>query len=361
MWGRKIVVLSTLSLLSLTACKKDIVEIPEANDPVFRTSGTMGAETFEIVAGDNGAYMHTMTLVENNVDVFSGRISDGTFSVEMGIYDGNVDMPAVQPALLIGNLSPSFSLDSEQPLIKLSKAELASMAAGQYIDQIEWFVNGDFVGLNEAVITRPGKYEVCAEIMYLDGATASLCNEIIAGYELSANYMIDFSIAEAGALTASIDNMGNEMSAVKWFVDGDEIWSGEFCQTSVTAGPHILTSEVRFVNGVTRRKSALIDGSNWQHACNDFTIFEFQAPTPIDARDFNVRLLIERNGKQYSSELVNNENSSVSITGIEYYDDNANGNPVYKISADVDAMVREVGTMKNVPVSFSTIFGIEIK
>lgn len=360
MLGRKSLVMCAIGMIAFTSCKKDIVEIPESNAPVFATKGVLGMESFEIIAGDNGAFMYTMTQVENGVEVFSGRISNGSLSVEMGIYDGSVDKPAAQPALELGNLTPIFSHVGGEPLITLSKNVLASMSAGQYIETIEWYVDGDHVGTNEAEINSPGKFEVCAEITYLDGEIRMLCNEMIVGYELGANCMIDFSIGSQGGLTAAIDNMGTSLSQVIWFIDGNQVSENNLLQTNVSSGSHTLSAMVYFTNGVVREKSVLVDGSNWQHACNDFTIFEYQAPS-ILPRDFNVRLFIEKDGKEYSSELAENENSSIVITGLEFYDENAAGNPVYKVSATVDARVREAGSLKNIPVSFNTIFGIEIK
>ena len=130
---RNSIILCGIGLLGFTSCKKDVVEIPESNDPIFRTEGTFGSENFEIIAGDNGAYMFTMTEVQNGVNVFSGKISNGNFSVELGIYDGHIDMPAYDALNELLNLTPIFSANDSTPLVTLSKSMLSTMSGSQYI------------------------------------------------------------------------------------------------------------------------------------------------------------------------------------------------------------------------------------
>ncbi len=349
------------SLFALASCKKDTIIIPEANDPVFTASGTIGSEAFEIVAGDNDAYMYTMTQEENGVSVFSGRISDGDFALEMGIYDGYVDKPGHHAPSDLTNVTPVFARDAEGDVLLLSKSLLTTLDQSQYIEKIRWFVNGDAVGLNEAVITQPGKYEVCAEVTFLGGEIEQYCNDVIAGYELSANCSIDFSIQQ-GLLNAGIDAMGNPVEEVQWFIDDVFYQSVPLLSgVSIGQGFHRVTARVRFENGVERTKTVLLNGSNGLFAANDFTIFENMTPGNVIPRDFNIRLKIEKGGKSYTSLTAENASSNVVITNVEYYGPNDQGKDVYKITAVVSALVREVGTLKIVPVKFSTTFGLEIQ
>ena len=215
-------------------------------------------------------------------------------------------------------------------------------------------------GTNEAVIYYPGKYNVRADIMFIGGGTASLTNEIIAGYQLGGNCMIEFSLGSLGQLSASIDAMGGTVEQVNWFLDEQPLATGNYIQEIIGLDFHVLSAEVHMTGGVVRKKSVLVNGTSWQHSVNDFTIFEFLSNQNI-FRDFNVRLLIEKDGKSFSSELAKNENATLSITGFEYYGKNEQGNDVYKISAIVNANVSEIGSVKTIPVQFSTAFGIEIQ
>ena len=71
-------------------------------------------------------------------------------------------------------------------------------------------------------------------------------------------------------------------------------------------------------------------------------------------------MFVEKNGKKYTTETAKNEDAYLLITGLEYYGKNDAGMDVYKVSADIKAQVREVGTSNTIPMSFTTVFGIEI-
>ena len=146
-----------LIIISLASCKKEEVVLPESNDPVFRVDGSFDGQNFSLVAGDNNAYMHTMTEIVNGVEVFSGNLSNGDFSVEMGVYNGLIDMPSSQVVLELVDLNPNFSMNSAQGLMFLSKNMLVS-PSGQYIEQIFWYIDGVFAGVNDVVIYDPGKW-----------------------------------------------------------------------------------------------------------------------------------------------------------------------------------------------------------
>src|SRR5690606_14714908 len=97
-----------------SSCKKDVIEIPESNTPIFRVEGTMDGESFELIAGDDNVYMHTMTFEENGVSVFSGKIGGDDLSIEIGVYDGNIDFVSKTPEPT--TILPVFSQVSATPL-----------------------------------------------------------------------------------------------------------------------------------------------------------------------------------------------------------------------------------------------------
>lgn len=360
MSGRKWLVPVLVTTAVLFSCQKDKVELPESNDPVFQAEGVLGGESFKIVAGDNGAYMYTMTLEDNGVSVFTGRISDENFSLEMGIYDGNLDQPGHVPVEELTAASPRFANGTPGELIRLSKNMLMSLTQSQMIEKIDWYVNDVWVGENEATINEPGRYKVCGHIFFEGGVDEMLCNDVLVGYEIGANCMIDFSVGQQGALEASVNGLGDNVSSVNWYVDSVFVSSEMSLQTSLDPSFHIVTAEVLFENGVRRTKSVLAHGLYSLRGANDFTIFEYQAPALLP-RDYNIRLLIEKDGKKYSSMLAENKNSTITVLDIEYYGKNDQGNDVYKVTAIVSATVRETTTLKTMPVSFTTQFGVEIK
>lgn len=353
--------LIALMAIGASSCKKDVVEIPQENDPIFRADGNLGNESFSIVAGDDNAYMYTMTEIENGVNVFSGEISNGNFSIRLGIYDGYIDKPnhIVENDLL--NVAPIFAYNADQELLVLSKNTMLSLSQSQSINKIEWFVDGDWKATNEYVIKEPGKYHVCAEVYHFGSSAPSmLCDDVIVGYNKNVNCQIDFSVI-GGTLNAEINDMGYGMESVEWFLNGNSLGTTpNLYQQQLPGSYSVLSAKVVFSGGFVRTKSVLVNGSNSQLTANDFTIFEQQANSTVPNRDFNIKLEIHKDNKYYTSIDCSNAGSTITITGFEYYGKNDNGNDVYKISATVNAEVKAAGSMKSIPVNFSTTFGIEI-
>lgn len=352
-----------LSFVWLTSCTKDIVEVPQENDPVFKAEGMFGNDPFSIVAGDDDAYMYTMTSSENNVSIFSGEISNGTFSIRLGLYDGLLDKPShvVEDDLM--NVAPSFARSENEELLVLSKNTMLSLAQSQNINKIEWFVDGAWKATNEYVFYEPGIYNVCAEVYHVGNSSPyTMCDQVIVGYQRHVNCEIEFSVNQMGQMNAEIDAYGNTVDFVEWSFNGNSIGSSSslLSQYQLPMSYGVLSAKVHFSGGFVRTKSVLVNGAYSQLAANDFTIFEEQSNTTVPYRDFNVRLDILKDGKYHTSMICDNTNSQITITGFEYFGKNDNGKDVYKVSAIISAMVKADGSIKSIPVNFSTTFGIEI-
>lgn len=345
----------------LTACKKEEIIIPESNDPVFKASGTLNGEPFEIVAGDNGAYMYTMTLEEKGVDVFTGRISDGQFELEMGIYDGHIDQPGHVTVNDLYNFTPQFASDVEVPMLILSRELLSTLPQSQFIETINWQIDGEWIGEDDAIISTPGVYEVCAEIRFFGGFEQQLCNEVIVGYERHGNCSIDFSVMQQGSLIATANSTGSAVQSVRWFLNNEWISDQAELFYNLPADFSVLSAEITLENGVKRIRRVLVNGTHNYLTSNDFSVFESNTPVGVALRDLNFKIIVRQNGITYNSMACDNSNSTIAITQVDYYGLNDQGNPVYKFKGLVDAKVKNMSTQDVVPITFTTSFGVEIK
>lgn len=352
---RKIVLVLIVGVL--VSCSKEKLELPESNDPVFVINGTIGGTDFDLIAGDEGAYMFTTTQSINGVNFYSGMISDGNLSIELGIYDGMLDMPNHQPEIELSNLTPVFSVDPNQPLTILSKSMFSNAS---YIDNIIWSIDGSVAGINDVEIEEAGHYDVCAQVTYADLTVETLCNDLIVGYNHSANFSIDFT-SSGGYLNAGLSNVtgGASVTNVDWYIN--DVWTETNPTTAaqLVTGTHKVTAVAHFSNGAVRTKNILVNGFQQNKGMEDFTMFEDQSSANV-IQDFNCRLRVTMNGQEYDSEIAENLESSVDILNIEYYGPNNSGNSVYKVEANVNAKVRSLTTLKQIPISFTTVFGIEI-
>ncbi len=342
--------------LFTSSCTKHQIDVPQTNDPVFRAEGTIDSDQFELVAGDDNAFMFTSIEDENNVPVFSGKLSNGDLAVEIGIYDGLIDIPGHSvvsslPSQLI------YSRSSTSPVAFLSKDAFPN---ADIISNVIWTVDG-IDSSNTMTIVEPGKYQVCANISFIDGTSNVLCNELILGYERHANFQIKHFLNQNGTLTAWVEDPQVAIEEIEWYLDDTLISStAEIAYNQLSAESHILRVDVNFINGVKRSKKMIIDGSLSGKFIDDLTFFE-TGTLALLHRDFNIRVKLEQDGVTYVSDVVNNSLNTVSFSDVSYYAKDANGNDVYKVKAHIVATVNDAqGVNGTRELEFDTTFGIAI-
>lgn len=338
----------------ITGCNKEKIEdpLPEQH-AVFTAQGTLGAESFSIAAGVENFYMHSFTEQVNGVSLFSGKLGNGDFELQMGIYDGFIDFPSANNQDLPEIIQ--FAMTSLEPLAVLSK-DLFPNAA--FIQEIKWFVNGTYEGLNTVEIIEPGVYNVCAEVTFIDSSQGYLCNEMILGFEKHATCEIRHFLSQGGLLQTWVDENSVDVESVKWFMDGTLVSQELKLMTNLNQQSHEVTAEITFVNGVKRTKSILVDGGLNGKFIDDFSVFEISS-YPFN-RDFNATISLKKDGKHYVSMTAPNQSSEVELIDISYFGKNSAGKTVFKITAEVSCNLKEQTTGEIVPFVCSTVFALEI-
>jgi len=342
-------------IVSISSCKKEIVDEPLAETvPVFRADGAIGGDSFSMIAGKNNFFMNTMSSNIDGVDFFFGSLSDGVTELEMGIYDGKIDLTG---SSVIQDLPEyvSIAMNPSQPLVFLSKDLFPNK---MLIEEIKWYVDDLFVGVNSIALYKPGKFNVCAVVTFNNGSSSTLCNEMIVGFSKNAIGQVRHLLTPNGNLQTWIEEGQVPVQSVKWFVDGVFVIDAIKLGQSINEESHLVTAEINFTNGVKRTKSVLIDGSNNGYFIDDFSFFENNSGSVN--WDFNTSISLKINGKQYLSKTAPNQTSTVHVTDVVYYGKNSSGKAVFKISANVLCNLKEVGTNVILPFNCSTVFGVEI-
>lgn len=344
------------TILLIASCKKEVVEDPVVgNEPVFKASGSIGEEDFSVSAGVNSFYMHTTSSKINGVDYFSGSLSDGSFELEMGIFNGNIDLPAAQ---FVQNLPSdlSFAFNATMPLANFSKDLLPNSSL---IQEIKWYIDGIFAGIDNVVIEAPGKYDVRADVTFTDGTEGTVSNEMILGYTKHATCQLRQFLTPNGSLQVWIDENDIPVSSVKWYINDVFQNSDIKLHSTIDQESYRVKAEITFQNGVVRTKSILVDGSLEGKFIDDFSVFENSSSTIH--QDFNVVLALKKDGKEYQSITTNNQSATVNITNIEYFGTNNAGKAVVKITANINCMLKELTTSEVLPFNCQTVFGVEIE
>ena len=344
-----------IAFTGLTSCKKEVVEDPiEPSTPVFKVDGTLGSEDFSVAAGNDNFYMSTYSQIVNGVELFSGKLSDGDFEIEMGVFNGNIDLPQ---ELLADNLPMElhFAALSSQPVFQLSKQMFPN---SNYIESIKWYVDGVFAGNNSLVIQEPGKYSICAEVSFISGNEGTVCNEVIVGYEKHAGSILRHYVSPGGDLQVWLEEQGVPISSVKWYFDDEFVSDDLKLMDEIDDEIHVVKAEVSYANGVVRSKSVLLDGTACGSYRDDFSIFE-NAPVGY-SRDYSITLTVRKNGVEFTSINILNNQANFEVIDLNYYGKNAAGKAVFKISAEVECNLRNNSNGQIVPFSGRFEFGIEV-
>ncbi|XOV67012.1 MAG: hypothetical protein ACFHU9_15410 [Fluviicola sp.] len=347
-----------MSLLVLVGCQKE--EFPyedQSNTPIFEVHGNLGNESLDLVAGDNDIFMYTTIKMQNGVRVFTGELSNGETSVELGLFDGNIDIPNSIPQVDLQNTVLKFARRYNDPLAVLRMEDIVPNQNGSHVD---WYVNGSFAGSGQISIYEPGKYDICAHVTFLSGQTEQLCDEIILGYERNANCNIDLDLGQ-NLIDAELNTNGDPIQSVEWFLNNDLVSTGiDLVYPYVNGIGNKLTARVTFTNGVVREKSCFIDGSDPAQWISDFSVFEYGSTPSVDPQDYQARLIIQKDGKTFRSMEAENQGSTITLLSLEPFETNANGNQTYKAVFEVEAIVMEMVTEKKLPVNFTATLGFEV-
>ena len=343
-------------IFGVISCRKDQIDLTNSNDPIFTLQGTFDGDMVALVAGDNNAYMHTGIDEENGVSVFTGKLDNSQIAFQLSIFDGMIDRPTHKPLANIPT-DPIFALNTGSTLAHFSKNDFPNAAL---INQVEWSLDGNFIAVDSFNINQPGRYNVCANVEFYDGSTAMLCNDIIVGYQRSANARMMHYLNPEGALSVWLETDNQPINKVRWFMDGIQVSDEMKLSEMIDDTMHTILAEIQFVNGTVRKKSMIVDGALSGKFVTDFTAIESQIAV-LSNRDYNLRLRVFNDGKVFSSLNVDNASSVVDITEVKYYGLNNLGQEVYKIKADVIAKVSEYqgGPVKDI--EFTTSFGIAIE
>lgn len=354
----KILIFLFIPLFLFSCKKKELTGLPEGNDPVFKAEGTIDGESIALIAGENNAYMYTYTEKVNGVNKFTGKLSDGSTEIEFGIFDGNLDSYALASLdEMIDSIQ--WAIDPTVPLAQLSKF---SFTNADQINSIDWYSDNVFIGTNDVQILKPGKYMICALVTFNDGTQSQLCNELLLGYQINANYTLRYNLFPNGNLNTWVDVENGAIAAVDWKIDGEEINKTESnITTSINNQAHLITATVRFTNGVVRTKSFLIDGSLGGNNIQDFSLFEITTLNKQSIkRDYNALVVVRNNNIEYRSDYTGNTSGTINASKIEYYGQNDQGNEVYKVTATINCLVKSTSSGDIVPLNFDTTIGIEI-
>lgn len=341
-----------LGFIFIFSCTKDeITPTPPGNDPIFSVKGSIDGQELSMEAGEDNTFMHTDIANVNGVDEYRGALMNSDSKLQINIFDGMLDIPDLNTDI-IGNeifIAPS---PSEYLLATLSKDLFANSAT---IEKLEWTINGVKKENEKVFIKEPGKYEICADIIFSNGTTGSTCNTFLIGYEQNSNPTLDYYIGENGEIISYAQSVNNNISSIQWYRN-DVLVSKKTLYMDSTSGldHYALKAKIKFKNGAFREREIWVDRNDIDYQIGDFSAIENQSNLTWDHKAV---IEITLDDEKYISHPGSNE-QIITIDNSVNYGTNNSGEKVTIIEGKLSATFRKVSTQEDLSGTFDIRFGI---
>lgn len=343
-------------LMITFSCKKEVVEIPESNDPVFHIQGKIGNEEVNYYVGDNSTIFSYNSEIINKINYFNGKLQYVNSQLELGIYGGNNDLNIIDLNSLIAHSSLEFAQLPFDPVFEINKDFFQS---NLNIKEIKWFVDGVYAGTNYLKIIEPGKYVVCAKIYYLNQGYAEVCNEILVGFERKNEFELMFSLNQDNELNAWIENSSNStVTEVKWFIEDELINENTNLFTTISNGLKTLKAEIKFNNGVKKIRNVIVDGNHLNRNFDDFASQEKKSSVKWD---YKIKLNYKNNTDEYSSMNYLNDSSSLVLQSVNFLGNDSQNIPVYIFKGNLKSKIKSKASNEILDVNLFISWGLGIK
>jgi hypothetical protein len=341
--------------LFFTSCKKELVEIPESNQPVFSINGSIGEENIKIEVDENLANFKSSYDIIEGVKFFKGTLTHSDFELEIGLFDGNID----KSSLTLQDLSKISELavleNSTEQLFYVNKYYFNNP---EYISKIEWYVNSVFYSENSISINTPGKYAICAKIYFEDQTNKIVCNDVILGYHKNAVFSLEHSLDQTNKLNAWIYQSNVPVSSVDWYIDGVFECTCIQLEKVIDANLHEVKAVINFQNGVKRTRTILVDGNESKRSIIDFAFLENLSDRKSD---YKVKVKFKKNGDIFQSDIIENNVNKFVLEEIKYIGLDENSNNVYSLKGRLIVNLYCTSNGENKLLDLKVAWGIVIK
>lgn len=349
------VILYVFVAIALTACKKEIKEIPTSNEPVFTIDGTIDSQAINLSVDENTNSFYTSEEYVNGVKFFNGRFVGTDFELEIGLFDGNLDQASNAIEDLVNVAQLSFLKSSENVLFYATKYFFNNP---QNITSIDWYVDNEFYSSNTISIKKPGTYNICAHLTYSNSSNKTICNEVILGYKRNAIFSLEYQLGQDNMLDAWIYEGNVPVQSITWFVDGVYESNDFILHKELNQEIYEIKANIVFQNGIERSRSILVDGNKDQNSVIDFAFLENLNNLSCD---YNVKISYKKDGQLFSSDLADNTTGKFELISLTYLGKDNLSNDVFKIEANVQANLKSNSTTNSKPINLKISWGLVLK
>lgn len=351
---RKIIFI-LLSGLIIAGCKKEKFELPDesiSSEPIFKVRGTVGQHHLDMQAGVEGAHLETFVSTMNGVEFFSGEMIKGTDVFSLSVSNGNIGL--VPSSTDIFPTSLSF-VNATSVWFSLAHQNLPNV---QQIQSINFSVDGLPFSGNSLDIMSAGYHTICANIVFFDGTSRSVCNKLLLGYKDHGSFLIKYQ-NQSGPSTNLWIESSSTIANVKWYVNNQYI--SDLSQIALNSGEGIATAKavVTFSNGIIREHTILVDTDGMGRNFSDMEMYKTLVPSN-GFNDFKISLTYQNGANLFSGYATPDIPGSFMISSVSLFKETNNGNKIYKVSGIINGQLLDLLSGVLLPSQLEITFAIEL-
>ena len=330
---RKIIFILLAGLI-IAGCKKEKFELPDdsvSSEPVFKVKGTVGQHHLDMQAGVEGAHLETFISAINGIDFFSGEMVKGADAFSLSVSNGNIGL--IPSSTDIFSTSLSF-VNTTNIWFSLAHQNLPN---AQQIQSISFSVDGFPFSGNSLDIVSSGYHTVCADIVFFDGTSRSVCNKLLLGYKDHGSFLIK-QLNQPGSKTDLWIESSSAPANVKWYINNQ--YHSDVSQIALPSGGGVVTAKavVTFSNGIVREHTVLVDTDGEGRNFSDMEMYKTLVPSN-GFNDFKISLTYQNGTNLFSGYATPDTPGSFTVSSVSLFKEKNNGNKIYKVSGIINGQL----------------------
>lgn len=352
---KKLLTITLLGLTLLAGCKKEEFDLPEesiSETPIFSVKGTIGETPVDMVAGVDGAYMETSVKLFNGIEFFTGKMLKDSQAFTLSVSNGQIGLTPAFPMAIPSSVLFAY------PLQTWMTASHQALPNADKIQSINFTVNGVSLG-NYLSISSPGFHNICADIVFYDGSTHTVCNKVLLGYKDYGGFVVGQSMQAGNSTNLWLETASTPVQSVKWFVN-DQLYS-ENQEIVVAPGNGVVQVKavVTFVNGLVREHTVLVDTDGEGRIFPDFESFK-TAVEEVYYHDFRISVTFQDDLNALSGYATADLPGEFIVNSVSLFNEKLNGNKVYKVVGTINGKMYDSITGDLLPSHLEVTFALEM-
>jgi hypothetical protein len=337
----------------LTACKKELPQLPNSPNPIFVAHGTIDGQQVSMKAGLDNYVMSSEEWAWNDVPVYRGTITDGVSFFQLDWYSGNVWNLSTDLQQLLNQSNLSCAALPSIPLVLNASSCAEPSAFSNFFFRLN---NGN----SQAAITfnQPGAWEVVCEAQQTNGLETVLANKVIVGYDSKSLFLLNAQQI-GNLLSVNVSNNTEDIDSVNWVMGNFNVTTSlSSAQIPINTGSNVLKVNVYFSNGIVRQRQIAV-GVGDREPITDF-VYALESSW-FSLFDWKVGLVIKIGGETYETNHITQEQPvQIIVKSKSLYTDPTTHKEVLKMDYDVIAKFLKVSNGLIVTGEFSVSMALPI-